>query len=311
MQEENLLLLGALENILGKGHRRARGNFAFHCPFCNHYKPKLEIDLITNEKGENPWECWVCQTKGRTIRSLLRHLHVTREEAENVLQYVQDGEAPTEISKNIIRLPDEYQSMYLAPTNSLEANRFRGYLYNRGLTNDDFIKYSIGYCTSGKYKDRVIVPSYDSNNVLNYFVARSVGDTFNKYLNPVVAKDNIICFENLINWNESIILCEGVFDGLMLRNAVPLLGKQISSALMKKILENPVPEIYLVLDKDAKKAALKWCEVFLNMGKKVYFVELPGKDPSEMGRLKTLEVLQQVKELTFSNLVRYKLELGC
>jgi DNA primase len=311
MQEENLLLLGALENILGKGHRRARGNFAFHCPFCNHYKPKLEIDLITNEKGENPWECWVCQTKGRTIRSLLRHLHVTREEAENVLQYVQDGEAPTEISKNMIRLPDEYQSMYLAPTNSLEANRFRGYLYNRGLTNDDFIKYSIGYCTSGKYKDRVIVPSYDSNNVLNYFVARSVGDTFNKYLNPVVAKDNIICFENLINWNESIILCEGVFDGLMLRNAVPLLGKQISSALMKKILENPVPEIYLVLDKDAKKAALKWCEVFLNMGKKVYFVELPGKDPSEMGRLKTLEVLQQVKELTFSNLVRYKLELGC
>ena len=36
-------LLASLENILGKGQKRARENYAFHCPFCNHRKPKLEI----------------------------------------------------------------------------------------------------------------------------------------------------------------------------------------------------------------------------------------------------------------------------
>ena len=50
-------LLGSIENILGKSHKRARENYAFHCPFCNHRKPKLEINMATNEEGKNPWEC--------------------------------------------------------------------------------------------------------------------------------------------------------------------------------------------------------------------------------------------------------------
>ena len=61
-------LLGSIENILGKSQKRARDNYAFHCPFCNHRKPKLEINMATNEEGKNFWECWVCQTRGRKIK---------------------------------------------------------------------------------------------------------------------------------------------------------------------------------------------------------------------------------------------------
>ena len=43
-------LLGSIENILGKSHKRARDNHAFHCPFCNHRKPKLEINMHTTER---------------------------------------------------------------------------------------------------------------------------------------------------------------------------------------------------------------------------------------------------------------------
>ena len=42
-------------------------------------------------------------------------------------------------------------------------------------------------------------------------------------------------------------------------------------------------KIYITLDTDALKQALKFCEELLNEGKEVYLVELPGKDPSEMG----------------------------
>lgn len=308
---ENILLVGALENVLGKSKRTAKGNRSFHCPFCQHRKPKLEIKVVDSPDGSNPWQCWVCGTKGRTIRSLLKHLNLTRTEAESILQYVKRGEEQEESIKKIVRLPEEFESLELAPHSSVYANRVRKYLYARGLTDIDFVRYGIGYCMSGKYADRVIIPSYDENNILNYFVARSLNSgAYLKYINPDVNKSDIIVFENLVNWNEPIILCEGVFDAMAIRrNAVPLLGQNISPALMKKIITSSCPDIYITLDRDAVKRALKHCETFLNMGKRVFFIEPSEKDPSEEGFRKFTEQVQQAKELTFSSLINYKINL--
>ena len=309
--ERNILLIGALENILGKSKPTARGNISVHCPFCHHRKPKLEIKVVDSPDGSNPWQCWVCGTKGRTIRSLLKHLNLTRAEAESILQYVKRGEEQEESTKKIVRLPEEFESLELAPHSSVYANRVRKYLYARGLTDIDFVRYGIGYCMSGKYADRVIIPSYDENNILNYFVARSLNSgAYLKYINPEVNKSDIIVFENLVNWDEPIILCEGVFDAMAIRrNAIPLLGQNISQALMKKIITSSCPDIYITLDRDAVRRALKHCETFLNMGKRVFFIEPSEKDPSEEGFRKFTEQVQQAKELTFSSLINYKINL--
>ena len=302
-------LLGTIENVLGKSHKRARDNYAFHCPFCNHRKPKLEINLATNEEGQNPWECWVCQTRGRTIRSLLYQLKTPKEQAAEILKYLPKGAQIEYRQLSIIELPKEYQPLYSASKTSVVANLVRKYLYERGLTDNDFIKYSIGYATTGEYGGRVIVPSYSGSNQLNFFVARSYDGSYFKYKNPEASKD-IIFFENLINWSQPLILCEGVFDAIAIRrNAIPILGKSISTSLYTKILTSPVKDIYIALDQDAKKVAIKTAEQFLNLGKRVFMIDLKQKDPSEMGFKAFTELIQTAEELDLSGLMMHKLDL--
>ena len=302
-------LLGSIENILGKSYKRARANHAFHCPFCNHHKPKLEINFHTNEEGHNPWECWVCQTKGRTIRSLLRQLKTPRDQATEILRYLPKGTKMEYSKLSIIELPKEYQPLYTASTTSIVANLVKKYLHERGLNDNDFIKYGIGYATSGDYGGRVIIPSYNKSNQLNYFIARSYDGNYFKYKNPEVSKD-VIFFENLINWNTPIILCEGVFDAIAIRrNAIPILGKSISTSLYKKIITSPLTDIYIALDQDARNRALEMSQQLLNQGKRVYLIDLPDKDPSEMGFRAFTKLVQQAEELDLSNLMLHKLDL--
>ena len=304
----NQLLVSLVNSVLGTGKATARNNYTYHCPFCNHHKPKLEINFATNEKGENPWECWVCNTRGRTIRSLLYQLKTPKDQAREVLKYVKKGDIYEYKHIGAVELPKNFQLIYEASPTSIIANNVKKYLYERGLTDNDFIKYGIGYCTSGEYGGRIIIPSYSASNQLNYFVARSYDGNYYKYKNPETSKD-IIFFENLINWNQPIIICEGVFDAIAIRrNAIPILGKSISKALLKKIIQSDVEDIYIALDQDAIKKALEYCEQFLNIGKQVYLVDLKEKDPSDMGFLAFTRHIQQAQELDLTSLMRFKLK---
>ena len=307
---ENTLLLNAIEGVLGKSHKRARDNHAFHCPFCNHRKPKLEIKMVPDEKGNNPWECWVCNTRGRTVKSLLRQMNIGKEEAIEVLKYVKKGEKITYHDLEVVELPKEFQPLSSASTTSVIANKIRNYLSKRGMTENDYIKYNIGYCLTGEYAGRIIIPSYDESNRLNFFVGRTFENAFMKYKNPSASKD-VIVFENMINWDQPIVLVEGVFDAIAVkRNAVPILGKTLSKSLMQKLVSNKVEDIYVALDRDALKSALSYCEQFLSLGKRVFLVDMLDKDPSEMGFSSFTHHVQQAQELTFSDLLRHKLQLA-
>ena len=306
---ENTLLLNAIEGVLCKSHKRARDNHAFHCPFCNHRKPKLEIKMVPDEKGHNPWECWVCNTRGRTVKSLLRQMNIGKEEAIEVLKYVRKGEKITYHDLEVVELPKEFQPLSSASTTSVIANKIRNYLSKRGMTENDYIKYNIGYCLTGDYAGRIIIPSYDESNRLNFFVGRTFENAFMKYKNPSASKD-VIVFENMINWDQPIVLVEGVFDAMAVkRNAVPILGKTLPKSLMQKLVSNKVEDIYVALDRDALKSALSYCEQFLSLGKRVFLVDMLDKDPSEMGFSSFTHHVQQAQELTFSDLLRHKLQL--
>ena len=184
------------------------------------------------------------------------------------------------------------------------------YLKKRGVTEQDIIKYQMGYCEEGPYAERIIMPSFDSSGKINFFVGRSFDPEVRlKYKYPQASRD-IIPFEMYINWNVPVVLCEGGFDMLAIkRNAIPLLGKSITPKLMKKLVESKIQKVYVALDKDAISMALKHCESLMSLGKKVFLVEMDDKDPSSMGFEAFLSLIQQVEPLTTNKLLKYKMSL--
>jgi len=307
----NELLINLVNSVVGTGKRTARGNQAHSCPYCNHHKPKLEINFSENKKGYNPWHCWVCNKKGTRISSLFKQCKASPEKFEELFKLIgNEKEFKSTVTTTTLKLPEEYKKFKDITSSNIEGRQALSYLKHRGITQDDIDKYNIGYCSSGRYAKMVIIPSYDSMGEMNYFTARSFEkDAYTKYRNPETSRD-IIPFEMFINWDLPLVLCEGPFDAIAIkRNAIPLLGKNIQSNLMKKIVTSTVRKIYIALDQDARKQALNFAEKFINEGKEVYLVELEGKDPSEMGFSQFTNLIQKTFPLTQYDLMEKKLQL--
>ena len=165
----------------------------------------------------------------------------------------------------------------------------------------------MGYCETGTYGGRIIVPSYDVDGKLNYFIARAYHDSGMKYKNPPVSK-NVVVFEEQINWNEPVVLVEGVFDALAVRrNAIPMLGKFIPKKLEVKLLENRVKKVYILLDDDAKTEAIQLERKLSAYGIQVSQVSVSGGDAADLGFQKTWEFIDNSKATTFKDFIQNRL----
>jgi len=305
--KNKLTVINILDTTLGVGSSLKGNEQAHHCPFCNHHKKKLQVNLDTQR-----WHCWVCDSKGRSIQSLLRKLNVDIRDLNRLKDiYGEDDYALAEKDEYVakLQLPSEFKQLHFKPKGfQPEYNQALNYLKERGITQADIVKYNIGYCSDGLYFGRIIVPSYDENGDLNYFVARSYyKEERMKYKNPPVNRD-VIVFDNQINWNEPIILCEGVFDSFSIkRNCIPLLGKFLLSKLKNKIIEKRVKEVTIMLDSDAIADSTKHTDYFLKNGIKVRNIIPTDKDAGEMGFKKVNELLKGAKQTGWDDLVLSKL----
>ena len=113
-----------------------------------------------------------------------------------------------------------------------------------------------------------------------------------KYKNPPIPKD-VIGFDLYIDWNQPIILCEGVFDAMAIKNnSIPLFGKTILPKLFEKILTKKVKHIIISLDEDAFQDSLKMIKKFFDNGISVNFVKLTNSDPSDLGYKKMIDIYE-------------------
>jgi len=306
-QHDKTKVIQILDIILGVGTPTAKDNRAYYCPFCHHHKKKLEVHVESQK-----WQCWVCGAKGLKIYNLLKKLNVEPKTLTTLNKiYGNDyivAHTTTEPEIELL-LPEEFISLAKEDTtfNPL-YKRVIYYLNNRNITKCDIIRYNIGYCKTGRYAGRIIIPSYDINGKLNYFVARTVFDDEEyKYKNPLYSK-NIIALENQICWNEPLTLCEGIFDAMSIkRNAIPLLGKFIPKKLMKKIFVSNTTDINIMLDADAQSQALYYTNFFRAQGVRVKNIIPNHKDASEMGFAATTKIIRETDHTNYSDIISQKL----
>lgn len=290
--------LSLLKDILGDCFYTQSGKgakeYLFYCPFCDSRKQKLSINI---EKGVS--KCWVCNNTSKNLSFLVKKFGTSSHIASwNELE----GNAGLDLSITSIddifaepkpteqlELPKEFISL---SAYNPKTNKAKQYLKKRRLTQHDIVRWKMGVCLEGKYKERVIIPSFNSQGRLDFFVARSYTKHPIPYLNPAIDK-NLIFDELFLDWNEDIVLVEGVFDAIVAGNAIPLLGSTLPehSYIFNKVVTKK-ERVYIALDPDAEDKENAIVRNFLTYGVEVCKIEVDGwKDVGEMPR----EVFQERK----------------
>ena len=281
----------------------------FHCPKCNHHKLKLSVNI---DKGV--FKCWICDYSGTKISPLIRRFAPSYYADWRLLEgeidldkydtiFADEVEAPPQI----IDLPENFQTLTGKKTRLKQKPL--NYLYSRGFTDTDILNWKIGFCDFGEYQDRVIVPSFDSEGNVSFFIARSYTDDWMKYRNPKVSKD--IIFNDLnVDWDNDVILVEGVFDAMKCKNAIPLLGSTLreNSLLFQKICEKR-PNVYLALDEDAKGKEFGIAKKLREYGIRTMSIKItPYSDIGEMPVAVVEERKQNADIVSDLDYLHYKLD---
>lgn len=301
-------VINILKNIFGKYrmHNKDKYQISFDCPVCSYEIKELDHgdgkgNLEINYQ-QQVYKCWACSDTHDThgsLRYLIRKYGTAKQIKDYDLYYPNDVPEIIVHKKNNVKLPKEFIS-FISATNGLKLTHFykqaKNYLDYRNVSDEIIKKFNIGFCYQGDYANRIIIPSYDVNKKINYFIARSYESKPKlKYKNPEAEKEIIIWNEHLINWDEPIYIVEGPFDCLFLPNSIPMLGKVMGDKLFSVLYEK-AKKIIIVLDGDAWENAVKLYHK-LNGGRlwgKIWISKLPvDKDIADLqGNLNNYEPIQ-------------------
>jgi DNA primase len=258
MTDEVEVLVELLREFLGheKQHYQSKGQISFDCPVCREEKGldsgdgkgNLEINY-----GKHVYKCWACSETYGTQGPLgkLFDQHASKKQ-KKVYELIKPEELKQEENKRPkLRLPEGFTTFKDSNARFIPHIEAMRYLTSRGITEEMIEKYKIGYTATGDFAYRIIVPSFNSEGTLNYFVARSFIPKKMKYKNPAVPKDEIIFNESIIDWKKDVYLCEGVFDSFFLANPIVMLGKKMSKLLFETLYAKAEGNIVICTDGDA------------------------------------------------------------
>ena len=288
-------------------------NVSVSCPACgkNSKKKKFSINIES-------WNChcWVCGIKGRNPYLIIKkHINesIAQEFSSKFNIKTSDKKNQNTVSvQEKISIPETFIPLCTNLKNrDPDVKACISYLFKRGVTVEDFWYYKIGTCKKGRHRRRVIIPSFDFDGDLNYFVSRAIDSEKSlKYINSKAKKTKIIFNEININWKKPLTILEGPFDLLKSnQNSTCLLGSSlhISSYLFKKIIANKT-DVVLCLDGDMRKKSGAIANRLLEYNCNVRMVNLPKeKDAGDMTKQDLLKLVNNGHTWTRQSSMREKI----
>jgi DNA primase len=261
MEDTTEALVELIEEIFGEHglHYPNKHQISVNCPVCDEGRNKHNLEI---NYGSGLFHCWSCgeteSTHGTLNKLFNKYANKKQKKLYKILQpYDDDVKKPT-IKKPKVVLPDNFTLFKDShPVYPIRKQAYN-YLKNRGVTDEMINKFGIGFCDKGSHAGRIIIPSYDKKNELNYYIGRSWDvNSRAKYRNPESEKEKIIFWENIIDWDKDVYLVEGAFDGMFLPNPLVMLGKHMSELLFETIYNNAKGDVIICLDGDAWNNAVK------------------------------------------------------
>ena len=190
-----------------------KSSIAVNCPSCSKDRPDKRKLVIKIDSGMH--HCWVCGLKGKTLQYTIKKYYPAKiSEYHKIFKTEENFSIKNEEEEKIVEVPRGF--LLLAQQNNArdpDVKNTLEYAKSRGITKRDMWYFKLGSCTVGKFRRRLIMPSFDCFGDLNYFTARAIdSDKYIKYLNAKAPKKSLIFNEINLDWSKEITLVEGPMD---------------------------------------------------------------------------------------------------
>lgn len=322
-----------LDEYLGRGTEHGNET-SYDCPFCvtrgksPDNEEKLWVNYhkkLPNSKVPGVYFCYRCEAAG-SVEYLLRWLGVDAEDTpidevcQRLLRWLRGEEDEQKQPPPPMDYTSELAAAGCRPIHP--GSKFHRYLIDRGLDDRQIFGYRM-LEGAGRYYNRVVVPTFDFEKRIPFFVGRSIKQLyFNipgkgkveapKYLNPVgEGRKHSIFHLGTATKYPVVIVTEGVFSAIAAGDcAVATFGKLVTQTqidLLVKYCRDK--EIIVCLDADAHAQTVNLASKLSCLQMNVSFVALPGEhDPASMSRSEFEQLLGHRFRYSAEQVLRLQLE---
>ena len=298
-----------LRSAFGLGSLESSGkNIAFWCPNCKESKRDKKKLVVHLETGW--YHCWVCNLSGKNPVYLFRKF--AKKYVDKCVEVFDcrpiGSKTPADdVDTQQLDFPDD--ARLVVESRDPDAREVFSYLKKRGMSTLDMYRWRVCFSNEFRLRRRAIFPSFDIDGKVNYYVARSIDDSFYKYNNAKVPKSSIIFNEVDIDWSQPVILVEGIFDAVKCPdNTVPVLGSSLpKKSLLFKMLSRNQSTVIVAFDEDAEMKAHRVCSILSKAGCDVFKTDILDGDLGSRSKTSALEALTTARRWSPDSRISYKI----